>query len=131
MPDKLPELLRHLKEQQQQYHESSGSMRPYIIAITLMTTIGIGAAVLITLIRPNSPDNTGLIVLIFGLLGTSTTGLLSYLKAQETHKAVNSRLDAWIEAATAAAAAEGQRAGRLEAEARGDLLAEQTKKGKL
>jgi hypothetical protein len=64
---------------------------------------------------------------VFSVITPTTVALLAFLKAQETHLSVNSRLDAFMANAKLAAHAqgvtEGRLAGRLAADARTDQLA--------
>lgn len=93
---------------------------PYIIAVVVMTSLGVVGVVAITVARPTS-DNTALIGLVLGFLAPTTLSLLAFMKAQETHLSVNSRLDAFMANAKLAARAEGITEGR--AQGRTDALA--------
>lgn len=98
----------------------------YLIAIVVMVLIGIGGISLIVSLRP---DTDFLIVsaAVFGFITPTTLALMTFLKAQEasnqareTHLAVNSRLDSFIENAKLAAKAEGKDEGREAANVRND-----------
>jgi len=85
----------------------------------------------ITLVRPDK-DNSGLIAQVLGYLVPSTMGLLSYLKSQETHLVVNSRMTEAMTTVHEKARAEIDKAwadgvaeGRRLAESRADVVAEQ------
>lgn len=97
-------------------------------AIVAVLLIGVSGVVLITILRPDL-DPLAVSAVIFGFLTPTTLSLMSYLKAQETHLAVNSRLDQFISSASKAAEAVGKEAGRKESEARTDDLAKQAKYG--
>ncbi len=88
----------------------SGSNLPYVIAVCVMAFIACGAVVLVVMSRPGQ-DNVLLVGAIFGFVGPFTMALLAFMKAQETHLSVNSRLDAFMEAAARAARAEGHISG--------------------
>lgn len=94
---------------------------PYVIAVLLMSALGIFAVILITVTRPDK-DNTLLIASVFGFLTPTTISLLSFMKSSETHTAVNGRLDAFIEQAQQSALAAGASVGRRAAEERADTL---------
>lgn len=94
-------------------------------AIVSVLLIGVAGVVLVTILRPDL-DPLAISAVIFGFLTPTTLSLMSYLKSQETHLAVNSRLDEFIRNASAAAKAVGQEAGRKESEARADELNRQS-----
>jgi hypothetical protein len=107
--------------------------KPYIYAITVMMALGVAGAVAVSIGRP-AMDNTLLIGSIFGFLAPTTLSLMAFMKAQETHLSVNSRMEEFIKefkanatVAEDAARAEGARTGRVEgrvaADARTDALA--------
>ncbi len=87
-----------------------GSNTPYVIAVCVMAFIACGAVVLVVMLRPGR-DNVLLVGAIFGFVGPFTMALLAFMKSQETHLSVNSRLDAFMETASRAARAEGHIAG--------------------
>lgn len=97
------------------------SKTPYIAASVIMALLGVVAFLGIVFLRPND-DNVMLITVILGFLTTITTGILAYMKSQETHVSVNSRMDEWrkesslaIAKAHAAGIKEGQGAELLRA----------------
>lgn len=87
---------------------------PYLIAAVVMVLAGATGTILITLLLPTR-DNTILIGILWGPLVSTTVGVLGFMKAQETHTSVNGQLHAFMQAARAAALAEGREAGRLAA----------------
>lgn len=68
-------------------------------------------------------DNTAVITAIVGLAVPTIASVMAYLKTQETHAVVNSKLDEVIKTAESAARAEGVEEGRDEANLRTDKLA--------
>lgn len=105
----------------------------YLVTIFGMTLIGVVAVVTVFLMRPDK-DNATLVVAILGFIGPTTAALLAFLKSQETHLVVNSRIDEFKEelrssavSAVAAARAEGlatgKEAGVAAADARTDQIA--------
>lgn len=104
---------------------------PYVVAVAFMMMIGVVAVVLVTVLRPDNKDNTLVIATIVGFLTPTTLSLLAFMKAQETHLSVNSRLDAFMSSAKAAAHAqgvtEGRSEGRIAADQRTDVLADKMK----
>lgn len=78
----------------------------YLIAIAAVSIIGVIAAIVITVARPNT-DNTLLIASIFGFLLPTLMALLALMKTQETHVAVNSRMDELLKITRTASRAEG------------------------
>lgn len=95
---------------------------PYLIAIVSMLLIGVVAIATITIKRPEA-DNTVLIATVFAFIGPTTLSLLAFMKSQETHLSVNSRLDGFIKNAEAAAAARGNIEGQQIANERTDAIA--------
>ena len=100
----------------------------YIWAIITMTLITVTATVLISIFRPDQ-DNTALITLIFGAAAPTTLSLLAFMKAQQTHVLVNSRMSEFIKVLnknaqdkSVIAKAEGVVEGRILANKRTDLL---------
>ncbi len=100
---------------------------PYIMAVVTMIVVVIIAVTLIAVIRPDK-DNSSLYVLILGSIGPTTISLLAFMKSQETHLSVNSRLEQFIRNADRAARAEGEivghAAGMASADRRTDTLKE-------
>jgi hypothetical protein len=98
---------------------------PYIVAVVLMMVLGVMAVTTLAILRPTT-DNVGVITTIVGFIAPTTLSLLAFMKAQETHLSVNSRLDAFMINAKLAAHAQGVTEGRAEgresADARTDTL---------
>jgi hypothetical protein len=86
---------------------------PYVVAVVVMMTLGVVGVVAVTIARPTT-DNTLLIASILGFLAPTTLSLLAFMKSQETHLSVNSRLDAFMANARSAARAEGVNEGRTQ-----------------
>lgn len=108
----------------------------YLVTIFGMTLIGVIAVITVFAFRPDK-DNSTLIVAILGFVAPTTAALLAFLKAQETHVIVNSRMDefkrelqnaALLQATTARAegVAAGREAGREAADIRTDELLSKT-----
>lgn len=91
----------------------------YLIAVLVMVGIGVAAIVAIYAIRPDK-DNAAIIATVVALITPTTMALLAFMKAQETHLSVNSRLDAFMESAKRASHAEGREEGRLAGAAAAD-----------
>lgn len=98
---------------------------PYIIAVVTVILLVTAAIVMLTVLLPNR-DNLPIISVIVGLAAPTTLSLLAFMKAQETHLSVNSRLDGFMRNAESAALARGQleglTAGALQADIRTDTL---------
>jgi len=105
---------------------------PYIIAVVIMVSIGVGGIILIWLARPEAMDNMLITAAVFTFIGPTTLSLLAFMKSQETHLSVNSRLDAFMSNAVKAARSEGliqgKIEGNIESDARTDSLAHKGKK---
>jgi len=105
---------------------------PYIIAVVIMVSIGVGGIILIWLARPEAMDNMLITAAVFTFIGPTTLSLLAFMKSQETHLSVNSRLDAFMSNAVKAARSEGliqgKIEGNIESDARTDSLAHGGKK---
>lgn len=103
---------------------------PYVLAVVVMSLIGVASIVLISIFRSDK-DNSNLITMIIGLITPTTLSLLAFMKAQETHLSVNSRLDSFMLNAREAAHAQGFVQGKAEgiavADARTDKLKEDSK----
>ena len=99
----------------------------YIMAVMFMMALGVMGIVAIVVARPDNKDNLIIIGLLLGFLAPTTVSLLAFMKAQETHLSVNSRLDAFMAQARLASRAEGlsegRKEGRNEANQRTDNLA--------
>lgn len=101
---------------------------PYIIAVVVMIVVVVIAITVIAVTRPER-DNSALYALILGSIGPTTLSLLAYMKSQETHLSVNSRLEQFIRNADRAARSEGElkgrAAGQMAADVRTDTLKDQ------
>lgn len=86
----------------------------YILAVLFMMSLGVVSTVVLVVARPENKDNILVIGTIIGFLAPTTLSLLSYMKSQETHLSVNSRLDAFMSQARLASRAEGLSEGRKE-----------------
>jgi len=100
---------------------------PYIVAVVIMMAIGITSISSIWLFRPDAMDKMLITAAVFTFIGPTTLSLLAFMKAQETHLSVNSRLDSFMSSAVKAARSEGliqgKVEGRIAADARTDSLA--------
>lgn len=85
----------------------------YVVAVVVMMLIGVAAVTAVTIFRPGA-DNAGAIATIVGFIAPTTLSLLAFMKSQETHLSVNSRLDGMLAEARASARAEGREEGRRE-----------------
>jgi hypothetical protein len=98
---------------------------PYLIAIVIMAIVTVAAIVIIAVVRP-AQDNASINIQIIGFATTTTAAILAFMKAQETHLSVNSRLEQFIKNADRAARSEGElvgrAAGREQADKRTDTL---------
>ena len=101
---------------------------PYIVAVVLMMALGVCGVIAVILIHPM--DDMTIITTILGFLAPTTLSLLAFMKSQETHLSVNSRLDAFMRNAELAARVqgviEGRSQGRDDANQRTDQLANAT-----
>lgn len=93
----------------------------YIVAVVAMMLIAVAGVVVIVVLRPEA-DVALVIAAVFGFLAPTTLSMLSFMKAQETHLSVNSRLDQFIRNAEMAARAEGIGEGEKKANERTDAL---------
>lgn len=101
----------------------AASNMPYIIAVVAMIALGIIAVVVLASTRKDT-DIIVLIGAVFGVLTPTTLALLSFMKSQETHLSVNSRLDGFIKNAQMAALAQGNIEGRDVANLRNERMAQ-------
>jgi hypothetical protein len=85
---------------------------PYLITVGFMAALGTIGILVLTKLRPTQ-DNTLIITMITGWLGTITGVILTFMKAQETHLSVNSRLDAFMASARQVGHLEGKEEGRI------------------
>ena len=101
--------------------KATNGNRKYLIAVVSMFIFGVSGIVLISTLSPKQ-DLIIVISAVFALLSPTTLSLLSFMKAQETHLSVNSRLDEFIKNADLAARAEGEIEGARKANQRADKL---------
>jgi SMODS and SLOG-associating 2TM effector domain len=87
----------------------------YLLTVILLVLIGAALIAAILALRPASDP---LVVLggVGGFVGSIGAGVLSYMKSEETHNLVNSRMDEWMEARDRIAHAEGLAKGQALAE---------------
>ncbi len=97
-----------------------GSNWPYLLTVGFMAALGTIAILVLTKLRPTQ-DNSLLITMITGWLGTITGVILTFMKAQETHLSVNSRLDAFMASARQVGHMEGKEEGRVLGITEGEL----------
>lgn len=91
----------------------------YIVAIVVMMFIAVIGIVVILIARPGE-DNAVIIAALFGFLSPTTLALLAYMKSDDTHKMVNSRLDQMMDDSNAIARAVGVTEGRLQGKRESD-----------
>lgn len=80
----------------------------YLVAVAFMSLLVVIAVLLITFLRPDK-DNSTLITLVIGSLVPTTGTILAFMKSQETHLSVNSRLDEFMKTAKVSAYDKGVR----------------------
>jgi hypothetical protein len=93
---------------------------PYLITVVLMAAFGVIGVLILTKLRPTQ-DNSVLITTVIGFLSTTTGVVLTFLKAQDTHDAVNGQLKKFLSTARQVSHFEGQAQGRAEGIAEGEL----------
>ena len=104
----------------------------YLIATIVVFSVGMLSVVLVTLLRVTE-DNGILITAIIGFTGTTLGSVLAFMKSQETHASVNSRMDDFIKKFEASSVAkqdlarseglaEGKTQGRKSSDDRTDTL---------
>lgn len=96
--------------------------RSYLMAIVSMSLVAVAGVIAIVSLRPES-DLVIVMATVFGFTAPTTLSLLAFLKAQETHLSVNSRLDDLIKNASRVARETGIREGMVLADERTDKLA--------
>jgi len=79
-------------EELQAQHPAPTSNIPYLIAVVIMTTLGVVSTITVLLVRPEA-DNAALFAAIAGFIAPTTMALLAFMKTQETHVLVNGRMD--------------------------------------
>lgn len=83
---------------------------PYLVAIVAMVGLTL-ACIVITLVFYHGPDTMQIIGMIVGASAPTTLALLAFLKSQETHLSVNSRLDEFKRAIEESSRAKGEKEG--------------------
>lgn len=91
--------------------QRSANSFAYLLAVLVMVGMGVGSVIGVTLLRPGQ-DNTLLVAAVFGFLAPTTMALLAFMKSQETHSAVNGRLDTLLKAVALMGSYEGIAAER-------------------
>jgi hypothetical protein len=115
------------KEDKVKYTVPHNRNTPYIIAVIVMALFGVAGVTVIGALRPED-DIVIIGAMVFGFITPTTLSLLSFMKSQETHLSVNSRLDQFMENARVAAHGVGLEEGRAEANRRTDELAKGSSK---
>ena len=109
----------------------NGENLKYVVAVVAMAFMGVAAAVIITLNRPDE-DNMLLVLGVFAFLSPTIVAVLTFMKshetlkkAEQTHLSVNSRLDEFkkaiediADARVLAALKKGEEIGRKEERSR-------------
>lgn len=97
------------------------SNAPYLITIVIMMMIGILGVLGFLAIRP---EENVLVVsgIMFAVITPITTSIMAFMQSRDTNRAVNHRLDEFIENAENIASAKGEKIGRKDAEDRADVL---------
>lgn len=86
------------------------AVAPYIWAVVIMMLLG-GLIVLGVLWMHPGTEPLGVLAEVGKWLTVLTTVVLTFMKSQETHMMVNSRLEAWMKDHAAVARADGEKAG--------------------
>jgi hypothetical protein len=90
----------------------SGSEGKYIWAFVVITLLSFALIILTLLVRPNY-DPVDVIIQISKMMVPTMAGVAAYLKSEETHIMINSRLDEFIKNSNLVARAEGAAQGVL------------------
>lgn len=77
--------------------QQTASNAPYLYAVVLMLALGVGLVLGVLKLRPMI-DPLIVIGAVFAMMTPTTAAVLGFMKAQETHLSVNSRLDAFMTA---------------------------------
>ncbi len=93
------------------------SRAPYVWAVVILAAIAAVLVVVVLWIRPQA-DPLDVVSQVAKGLPPTIAGVMAYLKAQETHLSVNSRLDAFMREHAAAAHVKGQLQGVADEQAR-------------
>ena len=89
----------------------ASSNTPYLIAVIIMAILTTTTIIVLIMRRPDL-DNTELITKVIGFSMPTTLSLLAYMKSQQTHLSVNSRLDDFIQNAQDSSLMRGIEQGR-------------------
>lgn len=101
----------------------------YVLAVVAIVLISAASIVAVEWLNPDK-DNSLIITAILGFITPTMASIFSFLKAQETHLMVNSRLTEFMQNSEKAALARGRDEGRVLANERTDALAAKKKKTK-
>jgi hypothetical protein len=93
------------------------SNAPYVWAVVILTAVAAVLVLVIVWLRPKA-DALDVVAQVAKGLAPTVAGVMAYLKAQETHLSVNSRLDAFMREHAALAHREGQIQGMADEQAR-------------
>ena len=93
------------------------SNAPYVWAVVILTAVAAVLVLVIVWLRPKA-DALDVVAQVAKGLAPTVAGVMAYLKAQETHLSVNSRLDAFMREHSALAHREGQIQGMADEQAR-------------
>jgi hypothetical protein len=97
----------------------ASSNAPYILAVVILTALAAILVITILWLRPKT-DALDAVAQVAKGLAPTIAGVMAYLKSQETHLSVNSRLDAFIRENAKVAHREGQLQGIADERARRD-----------
>ena len=86
---------------------------PYLITVLVMFSFGVVSIILVSKFRPDT-DIVLLIGAVSAFIIPTTASVMAFMKSQETHLSVNSRLDQFIKNADLVARSEGRQEGRQE-----------------
>jgi hypothetical protein len=100
--------------------QKPASQLPYLAAVLFMTLLGVVAILVLTALKP-ATDNTLLIATVIGFLTPTTLSLMAFMKSQETHLMVNSRLAEFMASAKRISHYEGKEEGHAEGITEGEL----------
>jgi hypothetical protein len=95
----------------------ASSNAPYVWAVVILTAVAAVLVLVIVWLRPKA-DALDVVAQVAKGLAPTVAGVMAYLKAQETHLSVNSRLDAFMRENAALARREGQIQGMADEQAR-------------
>ena len=102
---------------------------PYLIAVVIMALIGVAGVLTVFHMRPDA-DNTAIVATLAGFIVPTTLSLLAFMKAQETHIIVNSRMDEY-RAQLQLVAQSAERAARSEGYSQGQQVTTEAADGQV